>query len=399
MKQVIFSGTSEGRRLCEQLSRAGQEAVVCVATEYGRQVMPQLPGIRVHTGRMDAAQMTEFLRDAQIVVDATHPYAVQVSQNIRQACKQAGCRYLRLLRPKTQVEGAVHVSDAQAAAAYLAHTQGTALLTVGSKELHWFTAVPEYAKRLWVRALPAEASIRICKQLGFPEAHLIFMQGPFSEEMNCALIHMSGAKWLVTKDTGDAGGLPEKLAAARQCGCQVILIDRPQEDGLTPEQVQRILLPEKPMRFPLFVDLTGRKCLVVGCGKIGAHRAEILLHYGAEVMVVAPEGEAPVGSVHHRRMFEPDDLDGVFLVTAATNCRQINHEIYLLCVQRDIFVSTADKREECTFFFPAVRTGANLSVGLVSDGSDHKKTARVARAIEQLLKEELHGPSDPGGKP
>ena len=142
------------------------------------------------------------------------------------------------------------------------------------------------------------------------------------------------------------------------------------------------------MRFPLFVDLTGRRCLVVGCGKIGAHRAEVLLRYGAEVIVVAPEGEAPAGAVHHRRAFEPNDLDGVFLVTAATDRRDINHEIYTLCVQRNVFVSTADNREECTFFFPAVRTGANLSVGLVSDGSDHKKTARAARAIGQVLKEE-----------
>lgn len=388
MKTVIFSGTSEGRTLCEQLSRAGQEAVACVATEYGKQVMPALPGIRVHTGRMDAAQMADFLRGVETAVDATHPYAVEVSQNIRQACQQAGCRYLRLLRPKTHVEGAVHVPDARAAADYLAQTEGAVLLTVGSKELHCFTAVPDYTERLWPRVLPAEASMQICKTLGFPAAHLILMQGPFSEELNCALIHMSGAKWLVTKDTGEAGGLPEKLAAAKKCGCRVILIDRPQEDGLTPEQVRQLLLPEPPMRFPLFVDLTGRRCLVVGCGKIGAHRAEVLLRYGAEVIVVAPEGEAPAGAVHHRRAFELNDLDGVFLVTAATDRRDINHEIYTLCVQRNVFVSTADNREECTFFFPAVRTGANLSVGLVSDGSDHKKTARAARAIGQVLKEE-----------
>ncbi|HIV67657.1 MAG TPA: precorrin-6A reductase [Candidatus Butyricicoccus stercorigallinarum] len=388
MKPVIFSGTSEGRALCEQLSRAGQQAVACVATEYGKQVMPALPGIDVHTGRMDAAQMADFLRGAACAVDATHPYAVEVSKNIRQACAQAGCRYLRLLRPRTRVEGAVHVPDARAAADYLAQVDGAALLTVGSKELHCFTAVPDYAQRLWPRVLPAEASLRICSELGFPAAHLILMQGPFSEEMNCALLRMSGAKWLVTKDTGEAGGLPEKLAAARACGCTVILIDRPQEDGLTPEQVRRMLLPQRPMRFPLFVDLTGRRCLVVGCGKIGAHRAEVLLRYGAEVIVVAPEGEAPAGAVHRRRAFVPDDLDGVFLATAATDSRAVNHEIFTLCTQRGIFISTADNRDECSFFFPAVRTGANLSVGLVSDGSDHKKTARAARAIERMLQEE-----------
>lgn len=388
MKLVIFAGTSEGRTLCTRLSQAGMQATVCVATEYGKEVMPELPGITVHTGRMTAEEMADFLRETQLVVDATHPYAVEVSKNIRQACETVNCRYIRLLRPKTQAEHVVHVASAAEAAAYLAHTEGNVLLTVGSKELHCFTAVPDYAERLWPRVLPAAASMEICQKLGFPAAHTILMQGPFSEELNIALLHTCGAKWLVTKDTGVAGGLPEKLAAAKRCGCQVILIDRPREDGMTPEEVHRLLLPRRPLRFPLFVDLTGRQCLVVGCGKIGAHRAEVLLRYGAAVTVVAPEGEAPAGATHIRRRVQPEDLDGKFLVTAATDNRQVNHTIYERCVQQNIWVSTADNREECTFFFPAVRTGAGLSVGLVSDGSDHKKTARAARAIEAVLQEE-----------
>ena len=388
MKLVIFAGTSEGRTLCTRLSQAGMQATVCVATEYGKEVLPPMPGITVHTGRMTAEEMADFLRETQLVVDATHPYAVEVSKNIRQACETVNCRYIRLMRPKTQAEHVVHVASAAEAAEYLAHTEGNVLLTVGSKELHCFTAVPDYAERLWPRVLPAAASMEICQKLGFPAAHTILMQGPFSEELNIALLHTCGAKWLVTKDTGAAGGLPEKLAAAKRCGCQVILIDRPQEEGMIPEEVYRLLLPQKPLRFPLFVDLTGRQCLVVGCGKIGAHRAEVLLRYGAKVTVVSPEGEPPEGAEWVKRAFRPEDLDGKFLVTAATDNRQVNHTIYERCVQQNIWVSTADNREECTFFFPAVRTGAGLSVGLVSDGSDHKKTARAARAIEAVLQEE-----------
>lgn len=388
MKRVIFAGTSEGRTLCEQLSKAGLHATVCVATEYGKAVLPKMPGITVHTGRMTADEMAAFLQDTELVIDATHPYAVEVSQNIRQACRTAECQYIRLLRPKTQAEGVIHVSSAAEAAEYLAGTEGAVLLTVGSKELHCFTAVPDYVERLWPRVLPAEASLEICKMLGFPAAHIVMMQGPFSEELNTALLHTCGAKWLVTKDTGTAGGLPEKLAAAKACGCKVILIDRPQEDGMTPDEVRDLLLPQKRPRFPLFVDLTGKRCLVVGCGTIGAHRAEVLLRYGADVTVVAPKGEAPVGAKLLRRVFQPDDLDGMFLVTAATDDRDLNHSIYELCAVKNIFISTADNRNECTFFFPAVRTGAGLSVGLVSDGSDHKKTARIARTIEAVLQEE-----------
>ncbi|WP_432617132.1 precorrin-6A reductase [Butyricicoccus sp.] len=388
MRRVIFSGTSEGKTLCQQLAQAGLQAEVCVATEYGKEVMPELSGITVHTGRMTTEQMTEFLHGAEIVIDATHPYAVEVSKNIRAACAQVSCRYIRLLRPKTQAEGTVHVPSAEAAAQYLSQTEGNVLLTVGSKELSCFTAVPEYQERLWPRVLPATKSLEICQQLGFPSAHLILMQGPFSTEMNIALIHASGAKWLVTKDTGAAGGLPEKLEAAEQCGCRVLLIDRPQEDGMTPDAVRDLLLGKKPPRFPLFVDLTGRRCVVVGCGRIGAHRAEVLLRYGADVVIVAPEGEAPAGAVHIKREFQPDDIHGAFLVTAATNQHGLNHDIYALCQREHIFVSTADDRNACSFFFPAVRTGNGLSVGLVSDGSDHKKTARTAKKIEAILKEE-----------
>ncbi|MDO5784940.1 MAG: precorrin-6A reductase [Eubacteriales bacterium] len=388
MKRVIFAGTSEGRTLCEQLSQAGLEATVCVATEYGRAVLPEMPGITVHTGRMTAQQMADFLCDTELVVDATHPYAVEVSDNIRQACAATNCQYIRLLRPKTQAEGAVRVSSAAEAAEFLAGTEGAVLLTVGSKELHAFTNLPDYQERLWPRVLPAAASMEICKKLGFPAAHIIMMQGPFSEELNIALLHTCGAKWLVTKDTGAAGGLPEKLAAAEKCGCRVVLIDRPQEEGMTPEAVRDLLIPRKALRFPLFVDLTGKKCVVIGGGNIGAHRAEVLLRYGAEVVLVSPDGEAPEGARHVKRKFRPDDLDGAFLVTAATDDRQVNHTIYTFCRKRNIFISTADNRDECTFFFPAVRTGADLSVGVVSDGSDHKKTARVARAIEGILREE-----------
>ena len=240
MRRVIFSGTSEGKTLCRQLSQAGLQAEVCVATEYGKEVMPELNGITVHTGRMTTQQMTEFLRGAQIVIDATHPYAVEVSKNIRAACEQAQCRYIRLLRPKTQAEGAVHVPSAEAAARYLSETEGAVLLTVGSKELACFTAVENYQQRLWPRVLPAAKSLEICQQLGFPAAHLILMQGPFSEEMNAALIHASDAKWLVTKDTGAAGGLPEKLAAHENAYGLQMFAHRDGTDGFYVCRMRRV---------------------------------------------------------------------------------------------------------------------------------------------------------------
>ena len=101
MKRILlFAGTTEGRTLAETLSRAGIPAVVCVATEYGSQVMSPLPGIDLRQGRMGQEEMEQFIGQEGFlaVVDATHPFAVEVSQNIRQSAEHQGVPYLRLQR-------------------------------------------------------------------------------------------------------------------------------------------------------------------------------------------------------------------------------------------------------------------------------------------------------------
>ena len=390
-KICIFAGTTEARRLVELLSTQPVSVTACVATEYGETLLPEGGNVTVRSGRIPVDGIIQMLSDTKfdLVIDATHPYAASITESAARACAETGTEYLRLLREESdKVSDFTCVLNAEAAALFLSKTDGNILLTTGSKDLKMYSKVKDFTDRAYARVLPLDASLALCREAGVQPSHILAMQGPFSEEMNVALIHASDAKWLVTKDTGEAGGLPAKLAAAKRCGCRVLLIDRPQEDGMTPDAVRDLLLGEKPPRFPLFVDLTDKTCVVVGCGAIGAHRAEVLLRYGARVIVVAPEGEAPAGAQHIRRAFEPQDIRGAFLVTAATNNHALNHEIYELCQRERIFISTADDRTACSFFFPAVRTGNGLSVGLVSDGSDHKKTARTAKKIEAILKEE-----------
>jgi len=133
--------------------------------------------------------------------------------------------------------GAVIVGSADEAAAYLAGTSANVLLTTGSKELSCFTSVPDYQNRLFARVLSLPSVVASCAALGFSGRNLICMQGPFSEEMNIALIHQTDAKYLVTKDTGREGGFPEKESAAKACDCQLIIIRRPLvEEGITVEE-------------------------------------------------------------------------------------------------------------------------------------------------------------------
>ena len=141
-------------------------------------------------------------------------------------------------------------------------------------------------------------------------------------------------------------------------------------------------------RFPLFLDLRGKKAVIVGGGKIALRRAAVLLSFGAAVTLIAPECEAvPEGVSFLQRPYAPGDLAGAFLAVAATNSREVNRQVGQEAAQSGIFVSVADRKEESTFFFPAICAGGGLIAGVVSHGGEHKKTAAAAKKIRSVLEE------------
>lgn len=242
---LIFAGTTEGRRLAEEL--AGTAAMtVCVATDYGRDLLPRArPGLEVRTGRLDEEAMEALLAAGRYdcTVDATHPYAKEVTENIRRACGRQGVPYLRLLRDPGGAQGAEHVADARQAAARLNQLPGNVLLTTGSKELDVFTAVEGYETRLYPRILPVGDAVERAAELGYARGHIIAMQGPFSLELNVALLRQFHIGTLVTKDGGKPGGFAEKQQAARQAGARLLVIGRPAEpeEGYSYGQVLNML--------------------------------------------------------------------------------------------------------------------------------------------------------------
>lgn len=352
MHVFLFGGTTEGRKIAEAIAEvnrawaAHEDAVACeahesselpitaevyVATAYGASLLPAGPGITVHVGRLDAEEMTALFMEARkqlkpmpddtngerekceapkskgrcgqaergqisdqlLVIDATHPYAAVVSENILTACAAAGVRCIRVERedsgagehgiesaqkalPEREDTGAggkasasegatLHwVESIEEAAAWLAHETSDAkcmpdtsgmktqvqglgengkertpvarvtprpniLITTGSKELAPYTQIPDFAARCYVRALPTVEALEKCQSLGFRRDHLILMQGPFSEEMNVAQLRYADAGYLVTKASGETGGFPEKCEAALALGVEVICVGRPKE--------------------------------------------------------------------------------------------------------------------------------------------------------------------------
>ena len=163
-KVLLFGGTGEGRALAEWMVARDIPHTVCVATEYGETLLPA--GAEAHVGRMDSGEMEALMRAGgySLAVDATHPYAVEVTEHIRAAAEAAGLPVLRLVRQPDGGELCRRAKDMAGAADMLEQMPGHVLLTTGSKELHHF-ARPGLAERCYPRVLPMADSLERCLTL------------------------------------------------------------------------------------------------------------------------------------------------------------------------------------------------------------------------------------------
>ena len=235
MKEIlIFAGTTEGRELSEYLAAAGIAHTLCVATEYGKIVLKEHPCVKVHKGRMDREEMEIYIKNGNFgaVVDATHPYAEVVTQNIRHAMQDMDIPYLRLKRESnvtSSYEKIQYFKDSVSCARALEKTDGNILLTTGSKELSVFVKFIDKKERLYARVLPGIESLQLCMDCGIAGRQILALQGPFSTQMNEAMLRQYQIKWLVTKASGNAGGYQEKLDAAQNLDIPVFVIGCPAE--------------------------------------------------------------------------------------------------------------------------------------------------------------------------
>ena len=315
MKRIlIFSGTTEGRELAEWLGSEGIMVHVRVATEYGAVVMEPSANIDVRVGSCGGADgIADVIRDLDIsiVVDATHPYALNITKHIVEACGRTGAEYIRLKRPDSEedTEGVVRFDSLEEAVEYLKGTEGRILASTGSNELALYTRIPDYTERVVARVLSTAESVQKCAALGFEGRNLICAQGPFSEEMNTAMLRQVGARFMVTKDSGDAGGFSEKVRAARKAGATLVVINRPEDAGLDFRQVQVRLAEELEFPFsgiePQTPKLGKRRVSMIGIGMgpgdLTERSASIVM--GADLLVGA------------KRMLEAVDSTGKDVLT------------------------------------------------------------------------------------
>lgn len=272
MKEVlIFGGTTEGRSLSEYLAEAGIAHTICVATEYGEQVLKEHPLVTVQRGRMQEEEIRTLIKakDYVAVVDATHPYAEVITQNIKAAVKLEVVPYYRLQREMTEVqqyEKLCYFESHEECALALEDISGNILLTTGSKELVAYTSKKILKSRLYIRVIPSIESIRLCQEKGISGKQILALQGPFSSELNEAILKQYNIACMVTKESGKNGGFSEKIQAAQNLNIPIYVISNTKKkDGLSFTEIckeldhicQRSSKKEKDNIFEIILAGTG----------------------------------------------------------------------------------------------------------------------------------------------
>ena len=239
---LIFGGTTEGRQLAEYACEKGLSVLVCVATEYGEEVLRPHPRLQVDSRGLTEAEIEDMLRQEHFyaVMDATHPYAADITDKIAGACRRTGEKYIRVLRSDAGIDESTEsaeraenvksggstegicgvpaesddiffVSDIREAAELLDREEGRALITTGSKEIGAYASVHRAKERFLFRVLPSHEALDACFSAGFTGKNLICMQGPFSEEANRTLLVDFNVEFLVTKMSGKTADFPRRF--------------------------------------------------------------------------------------------------------------------------------------------------------------------------------------------
>lgn len=224
----IIGGTSETHELVKKL-KGKKEYIITVATPSGKEV---LKGERVIVSRLNLEEMTAFIKDNSIktVIDMSHPYAVEVSKNAREACKMCSVFYIRYLRESANTNGSLVFPSINSCMEFLKTINGCVFFTTGSKNIGDFEKI-RGENRFIYRVLPSIESMNECVKHGLRMQDIVAILGPVSYSLNIAMFKEYGADYVVMKDSGIKGGTEEKIKACKKLKITPIVIGRVDESG------------------------------------------------------------------------------------------------------------------------------------------------------------------------
>lgn len=240
----LIGGTGESRELAEKLLPQGFSIVVTVTTAIAANLYLIHPRLTVRVGRLTELEIPAFLQteNIQAIVDASHPFAVQISQTVTVIAKQQNLPYLRFERPVLSVTNQiVEVPDLEALLQGDYLQQKRVLLTLGANWLPHFQPLQSQAV-LFARILPRLESLQTAIAAGFTPDRLIALRPPISEDLERALWQQWQIELVVTKASGTAGGETRKQQLAQQLGIPLIRIARPQPvNGEITQDLKQVL--------------------------------------------------------------------------------------------------------------------------------------------------------------
>ncbi|MGM0369484.1 MAG: precorrin-6A reductase [Bacillota bacterium] len=231
---LVLAGTKDSREIIDKLKQNESSIIASVTTEYGADLLSDLD-IIVKQEKLDYANMEQLIRDYEVdtIIDVTHPFAVTISKIALEVSAKLNIKYIRFERDSIDIrehESLIKANSYQEAARQAKGFEKI-LLTIGSKNLNYFTAeIEDWEQRLLARVLPNWKFIKRVQDLGFSPQNIIAMQGPFSKQLNKVLLEDYNIDLLVTKASGKTGGVDTKLEAASELDIPVLLITRPELD-------------------------------------------------------------------------------------------------------------------------------------------------------------------------
>ncbi|WP_346289415.1 cobalt-precorrin-6A reductase [Sphaerothrix gracilis] len=225
----LIGGTREGLQLARAIAAQKIPCIVTVATATAQQAYPDVPTLQVRVGQLTAGTIDFFLQQAQVtaILDASHPFAVDVSQLAIAAAAAQNIPYLRYERPQLEANPLTHSIDSlETLLASDLLSQQRVLLTLGYRWLHHFQPW-QCCATLFARLLPSMKALEAAIAAGFTPDRLIALRPPVSAQLEAALWQQWQISQVVTKASGAAGGEQIKRQVAQQLGVQLIVINRP----------------------------------------------------------------------------------------------------------------------------------------------------------------------------
>ena len=216
----IVGGTKDSRDILQKLveERKEDNIIVSTVTAYGGELLKKY-----------TSDETKNIQAISLIIDASHPYAINVSNSVIKVTEELGVKYIRFERKMLDygTENVVKFDMLEEINDYVRQFEGKNILsTMGSNNLGEIKEMSE-KNNLYVRILPTTASIQKAEELGYLPSKIIAIQGPVDKIMNVATLKSYKIDYLITKESGATGGEAEKVEACKECGVMVLVLKRP----------------------------------------------------------------------------------------------------------------------------------------------------------------------------